>query len=293
MPKPRPLDAADAAHAAQVLAAIGELGSFSAAAARLGLTPSAVSKAVARAEQRLGVRLVNRTTQRVAFTDAGEAYAARGRALIADLDALERETSARDEVVRGVLRVAAPTVYGALRVAPVAAEVQRAHPELAVHLSCDDRVADIVVDRIDVAVRILATPPAELVARALADDRRGLYASPAYLHRARSPKALAELAAHAAISYSGAACVPELRAARVAFATDNILAAREAARAGVGIVELPEYLAEADVADGRLREVLPGAFAVTRKIYALYLPSRYVPKRVRAFVAALVAASKH
>ncbi len=279
-------DVTDATHGLQLLVAIADGGSFTAAATRLGLTPSAVSKGVMRVETRLGVRLLQRTTRRVSLTDAGEAYVARGRQLMADFEGLEREVSSRDKTMRGTLRVSAPTVYGSVKVAPLLVELARKHPELDVHLKCEDRLVDMVVERIDVAVRMVSTLPAEFVARALTDDRRGFYASPAYLRGARAPKTLDDLGSHALIAYSGAP--NRVRRGRAVFATDSILAAREAARGGLGIAELPEYLAREDVAAGALREVLPGALPVTRKIYALYLPSRYLPPQVRAFVELLV-----
>jgi LysR family transcriptional regulator, transcriptional activator for dmlA len=282
----RPSDVADATHGLQLLVAIADGGSFTAAGARLGLTPSAVSKAVTRVEARLGVRLLQRTTRRVAFTDAGEAYVARGRQLIADFERLERETASRDKTMRGTLRVSAPTVYGSVRVAPVLVALARKHPALDVYLKCEDRLVDMVVERIDVAVRMLSTLPAEFVARALTDDRRGLYASPAYLRGAPAPRTMDDLASHALIAYSGAPST--VRRGRIVFATDSILAAREAARGGLGIADLPHYLARDDVGAGFLREVLPGALRATRKIYALYLPSRYLPPQARAFVDLLV-----
>jgi DNA-binding transcriptional LysR family regulator len=276
----------DAAHGLQLLVAIADGGSFTTAAARLGLTPSAVSKAVTRVEARLGVRLLQRTTRRVALTDAGEAYVARGRQLIADFQGLEREMSSRDKTMRGTLRVAAPTVYGSVKVAPLLVALARKHPALDVHLKCEDRLVDMVVERIDVGVRILSALPAEFVARSLAEDRRGLYASPAYLRGTRAPKTLDELASHSLITYSGGSTM--LPRGRVVFATDSILAAREAARGGLGIAELPDYLACDDEAAGSLRQVLPGVLPATRKIYALYLPSRYLPPQVRAFIDLLV-----
>ena len=287
MPKDgKSIDIADATHGLQLLVAIADSGSFTAAGARLGLTPSAVSKAVTRVETRLGVRLLQRTTRRVAFTDAGEAYVARGRELIADFEGLERETSSRDDIVRGTLRVSAPMVYGSVKVAPLLVGLARKHPALDVQLMCEDRLVDMVIERIDVAVRILSALPAEFVARPISDDRRGLYASPAYLRGARAPKSTGDLASHALITYSGGSSM--LRRGRVVFATDSILAAREAVRGGLGIAELPDYLARDDVAAGALREVLPGAVPTTRKIYALYLPSRYLPPQVRALIDLLV-----
>src|SRR5262245_23214520 len=221
----RSSDVAEAAHGVRLLVAIADAGSFTDAGARLCLTPSAVSKSVTRVEARLGVRLLQRTTRRVSFTDAGEAYIARGRQLIDDFEGLERETSSRDDTMRGTLRVSAPTVYGSVKVAPVLVALARKHPELDVHLKCEDRLVDMVAERIDVAVRMLSELPAEFVARALAEDRRGLYASPAYLRAARAPKTTDDLASHVLIAYSGAPTA--LRRGRVVFATDSILAARE------------------------------------------------------------------
>lgn len=283
-------DVAEATHGLQLLVAIADAGSFTAAGARLGLTPSAVSKAVTRVEARLGVRLLQRTTRRVGLTDAGEAYVARGRQLIADFEGLEREMSSRDDTMRGTLRVSAPTVYGSVKVAPLLVALARKHPALDVQLKCEDRLVDMVIERIDVAVRILSALPAEFVARALTEDRRGLYASPAYLRGARAPRTLDDLASHALITYSSGSTMR--RRGRVVFATDSILAAREAARGGLGIAELPDYLARDDAAAGALREVLPGAVPATRKIYALYLPSRYLPPQVRALVELLVRDAK-
>jgi len=278
------IDAADTAEGLKLLVAIADLGSFTAAGERLGLTPSAVSKGVARTEGRLGVQLLQRTTRRVSFTEHGEAYIARGRRLLDELVEMDREAASREGSVRGTLRVAAPAVYGAWKVAPLLAELQRRHPALDVQLRCDDRIVDMIAERIDVAVRLLVTPPAEFVARPLADDRRGLYASPSYLRRAHLPKTPDDLAAHAAIRYSGASAASQRPRGRVVFATDSVLAAREAALAGLGIAELPEYLTVDDVQAGRLREVLPGTMPATRKIYAVYLPSRYLPAHVRACV---------
>jgi DNA-binding transcriptional LysR family regulator len=285
-----PPNVGDAAQALQLLVAIADLGSFTAAGHRLALTPSAVSKAVSRTEARLGVQLVKRTTRRVALTDHGEAYVARGRHVLAEIEAVERDATSREGTVRGTLRVSAPAVYGAMKIAPVLVAIQHEHPALDVHLRCEDRMIDMVVERIDVAVRILATPAAELVARPIADDRRGLYASPSYLRRAPVPKTPEDLAGHAVVTYSGESASPTGKRGRVVFATDSVLAAREAALGGLGIVALPEYLAAFDVAAGRLREILPGSVPTTRRIYVMYLPSPFLPPHVRVCVEALTRA---
>jgi DNA-binding transcriptional LysR family regulator len=129
------------------------------------------------------------------------------------------------------------------------------------------------------------------VARVVADDARGLYASPSYLRRAHLPKSPDDLAKHAAITYNGEpSTLSTWRRSRVVFATDSVLAAREAALGGLGIVVLPHYLAEDAVAGGRLREVMPGSVPATRRIYVVYLPSPFLPPHVRAGVDALTRA---
>ena len=287
-PSAPPGDAGDAARALQILVAIADLRSFSAAAERLSLTPSGISKAVARAEARLGVQLVKRTTRKVALTDHGEAYLEPGRRVLAEIEQLDRDAASRDGAVRGVLRVSAPAVYGALKVAPVMVALGREHPALEVHLRCSDGLLDLVAERIDVAVRILASPPAELVARAVADDARGLYASLSYLERASAPETVEDLAGHATITYGGEpAALSTWKRGPVVFATDNVLAAKEAALGGLGLVALPHYLASDEVAAGRLSEVLPGAVPATRRVFVLHLPSPFQPPSVRACVNAL------
>jgi DNA-binding transcriptional LysR family regulator len=274
------------------------------AAAALRLTPSAVSKAVARVEARLGARLVQRTTRRVSLTDLGQTYVERGRTVLAQLDKIEREVIARDDTVRGSLRIAAATIYGSLRVAPLVARFQRENPQVDVDLRCNDDLVDLVEDRVDVALRMIAAPPPEVVARRLEPDRRGLYASPAYLERSPKLRDVDDLAVHAAVHYlrydagNGRRVEWQLLAkgeqrrvrSVVAFSSDSVLAVREAARAGLGVAELPKYLADRDVEDGLLREVLPGSLPVRRSVFAMYLPSKYLPQRTRAFVAFLVKA---
>jgi DNA-binding transcriptional LysR family regulator len=298
------MDSVDVTRTLCLLVAIAEGRSFSVAAAALRLTPSAVSKAVTRVEARLGARLVHRTTRRVSLTDLGQAYVERGRTVLAELHQIEREVTARDDTVRGSLRVAAPTIYGALRVAPLVARFQREYPQVDVDLRCNDDVVDLVGDRVDVALRMIAAPPAEVVARRLEPDQRGLYASPAYLERCRSVRDVDDLALHAAIHYlrydagAGRSVEWQLMAngaqrrvrSVVAFSSDSVLAVREAARAGLGVAELPMYLADRDVEEGLLREVLPGSLPARRSVFAMYLPSRYLPQRTRALVAFLVKA---
>lgn len=276
-------DLRDTVHTLRALTAIAETGSFTRAAERMGQTPSAISKTIARAEQRLGVRLVQRTTRRAQLTADAAQYLARGRELLGELAALESSLVDRSTTMRGRVRISAPSVYGALFVAPVVAAVRRDHPELRIDLRCEDRMVDLVSDGVDVAVRFLSAPPEGLVAKPLHDDDRGLFASTAYLRAHAAPRTLAELDRHARLHYGA----PR---AEAAFASDSVLAVREAARAGAGIAELPRYLAAEDLAHGALVEVLPGTMPARRRVYAVYLPARPQAARVRVVIERLIAA---
>lgn len=289
------IDLRESTWALQTLLAIASSGSFVGAGERLGISASGVSKAVTRAESRLGVVLVRRTTRKLSLTDLGRAYVARGERIVADLRTLEREVSSRDTKVEGTLRIAAPTVYGPMRLAPHLARLSRAHPRLAIELRCSDRMLDLVEDGIDVAIRMVAAPPEGLVARVLEDDRRGIYASAGYLRRKRAPSTIDGLARHRGLVY-GPTPEPALTlrlvgpagpttvSLGVAFYSDSILAVKRAAVLGLGVAVLPTYLADKDVARGRLVELFPGALPSTRKVFALTHPGSRMPARVRALL---------
>lgn len=288
------IDLRESTRALQALLAVAAEGSFVGAATRLGITPSGVSKIVTRAEARFGTRLVRRTTRKLSLTDVGRAYVARGQRIVDDLRALDRELSSRDTRVEGNLRVAAPTVYGPLRIAPILARLQRAHPRLGVELLCSDRRVDLVEEGIDVAVRMTATPPLDLVAREIEDDRRGLFASARYVDRKRPPATASALARHRLLHYGtapdgvvglalgqGGATTVSMK---VAFSSDSVLAVKRATMLGLGIAVLPTYLVRAEVARGKLVELLPGAIVPSRKVYAITHPGSHMPARVRAFL---------
>jgi len=292
---PSGIDLRESTWALQTLLAVAETGSFVAAAKRLAMTASGVSKAVTRAEARLGVVLVRRTTRKLALTDLGRAYVARGGRIVEELRALDREVASRDTKVEGVLRVAAPTVYGPVRIAPYLARLSRAHPRLVIDLRCSDRPVDLVEDGIDVAIRMTARPPPELLARELEEDRRGLFASPAYLARRRAPKTFEGLARHRGLFYGPTAesalvstLVDGERRVRVAlpvvFSSDSVLAVKRAATLGLGVALLPAYLVGGDVRRGKLVELFPGCLPPARKVYALTHPGSRMPARVRALL---------
>lgn len=288
--------------------AVGQLGemraflevarrqSFSAAAKALGLTSSSVSKQIARLEERLRVQLLLRTTRRVSLTEAGHVFAERAGRILADVEEAERAVADLDGTPRGMLRVSAPTVIGQIRVAPAVLACRAKYPELRLELDLNDRLVDLVAERIDVAVRVVAEiSPASLVARRLADDVRVLCASPRYLRRRGTPRRLEDLADHDCLTLN---LEPVARWTLIGPEGERVIAVngplrssdtvtlREAAVAGLGIANLPDYVVHEQLADGTLRRVLPEYSQSKRAIYAVYAtPARAA---VRAFVETLV-----
>jgi len=280
------------------LAAVEE-GSFSRAATKLGLTPSGVSKLVARLEEKLDVRLFHRTTRQMQLTDIGTFYLDRARRIFDDVRALEDEIERSTDEPRGLLRVTAPAVLGHHRVLPAVISFRKAFPEVKVDLLFVDHLVDIVDERIDVAVRMTASPPLSYVAKKLGDDRRRLCASRDYLARRGRPARPSDLQKHDCLVFitEGAPVSWKLRSeagkpvsVRVCgpLQANNTLSLRQAALAGLGIADLPSYLVADDVRAGRLEPVLEDFVAPERAVYALYAAGASLPARSREFVKLLV-----
>ncbi|WNG46671.1 LysR family transcriptional regulator [Archangium minus] len=280
-----------------ILVAVVDAGSLSAAAAKLGMTSSAVSKQLSRLEARLGIRLLQRTTRRMQLTEAGARYCERARSILESIESVEREAESVQDTPHGTLRVTAPTVLGQVQVMPVVLAFQHAYPAVKVHVELSDRRIDLVEEGIDVAIRMTAQPPSAFVARRLGDDRRVLCASPDYLARAGRPRRPSELTDHDCIVFVAGQPVEtwHLRATEDAEHTspirvsgrlhvNNTHALRQAALAGLGIADLPRYLVEEDLAAGRLEAVLGRFIPVGRGVFAIYAPAPYVTAKVRRFV---------
>lgn len=280
-----------------ILIAVVDAGSLTAAAAKLGMTSSAVSKQVTRLEARLGIRLLQRTTRRMQLTEAGARYCERARAILESIESVEREAESVQETPHGTLRITAPTVLGQVRVMPVVLAFQHAHPTVKVHAEFSDRRLDLIEEGIDVAIRITAQPPPAFVARRLDHDQRVLCASPGYLAQRGRLRRPADLANHECIVFVAGQPVEtwHLRPTEDAEHTtpirvsgrlhvNNTHALRQAALAGLGIADLPRYLVEEDLAAGRLEAVLERFVPVGRGVFAIYAPSPFVPAKVRRFV---------
>ncbi|MBZ4332308.1 LysR family transcriptional regulator [Corallococcus interemptor] len=277
-----------------VFVRVVEDGGFSAAARRLGLTPSAVSKQVAHLESRLGARLLRRTTHHVSLTEAGRVFHEHCRRVLAELEDAALSVTALDEAPRGLLRIAAPAVLGEVHVGAMAAAFQAAHPEVRVDLDASDRLVDLVEEGFDVAIRIAdALEDSTLVARRLGPEQRLLCASPAYLQRRGTPRTPEALLEHDCLTFKrghtpmawqleGPDGGHRLRVSGP-FQSNNNLILRQAALQGRGIANLPGYLVLDDLRAGTLVTLLPRAPVAGRSIFLVHPHRRLIPAKVRAF----------
>ena len=276
--------------------------SFAGAARELGLSPSAVAKNVARFEGGLGVRLFHRTTRQVTLTADGETLFERCARILAEVEALEVTAEGRQAEPRGVLRIDLPRAYGRRVVVPVIAQLTERYVQLEVDARFSDRHVDLINDGLDAAVRIGGLADSGLVARPIDEQILILFASPAYLARAGTPRTPADLGDHRCIRYrlptSGRLRPWEFRSGRRTLQLDIASpmqlndgdALVHAALAGAGIVQAPSYMVEEALANGELVELLAEYRRPPMPISVVYPSQRQVPLRVRALIDALVAA---
>lgn len=269
-------------------------GSFSRAAIRLGLSKSAVSKQIARLEDRLGTRLLNRSTRRLALTEAGARLYERCQRIIAEAEAAEAEAGSMQTEPSGLLRVSTGVSFGQLQLAPRLPALLDRHPGLSLDLVLNDRVVDLVEEGYDVALRIADLADSPLIARRLAPVRRILAASPAYLERHGPPRTPRDLQEHVCLGYSlsaggtvwtlhGPDGVHKHRyQPRVMANNGDSLAAMAAA--GVGIVQMPTFILARYLRQGTLVPVLPTHESPPVALHAVYPPGRPLAAKVRAFI---------
>jgi len=278
-----------------VFVQVVESGSFTAASDRLGLSRSVVSKYITRLEDRLGVRLMNRTTRRLSLTEAGQTFFTGSQRGLQEIETAETEVSRLQETPRGKLRLNAPMSFGILHIAPALPDFLRRYPDLSVDMSLDDRQVDLVEEGFDLAIRIAELPDSSLVARRLGPCRHVVCASPNYLELYGSPRTPDDLRKHNAITYRYQASPGEWRllSSEKHFVSipvtgsiqmNNSLAIREAVLCGAGITLIPTFLVGDDLKAGRLYEVLPEYRAQEISIYAVYPERRHLSPKVRAFV---------
>lgn len=279
----------------ELFARVVEAGSLSAAARTLRLSPAMVSKRLSRLEERLGVRLLHRTTRRLVTTAAGERFHADLLAILSATAAAEARLTDAAAVPSGVLRVSAPTSFGRLYVAPHLHRFVADYPAVSLALDLDDGFVDLLAGGVDCAVRIAASVPPGLAAHRLADSRRLLCAAPGYLAEHGTPASLAELRQHRLLAAAGQLPWRLASAGRGAtvegrsvVATNSSELVRELALTGVGIALRSRWDVHDALARGDLVRVLPAwEGSADVGIYAVHPPGPYVPPAVSAFVAFL------
>ena len=283
----------DRIDALRLFVRLAERGSFSAAAKELKVKQSTASKWIAELEAEWGVGLVERTTRSLHLTDAGRRLLAHATQLLGAFDDMARELRDKSPEPSGRVRLSVPVAFGRLFVVPAVAEFLREHPKVQAELVLDDRYVDLVDRGFDLAVRVGVPTDTSARARKLADGRRCLVASPAYVEAHGEPKAPRDLAAHECLVHGemDAATLWRFGRARGAeipvtvrgrVAANSSEAVHAMARAGLGIALLAEWLVADDLARGRLVSLLPGYPAPPAPVFVLTPPGRFMPAVVRA-----------
>lgn len=275
-----------------VFVAVLEAGSLAAAARRLGRSAPAVTRILSALEARVGARLIERTTRKLAPTEAGRRLADEARRVLSAYEAAIAPEEAG--VLRGTLRITAPLVFGRRHVTPVVSSFLEAHPELAVELTLHDRNLDLIEEGLDVAVRIGVLADSGLIVRKVGEVRRVLVAAPAYLARFGAPRRPADLAAHRTICSTARGLPPEWRFGgpgkgvlvrlKPRLSINEIDAVLTAVRDGHGLTHALSYQVAEDLAAGRLVRLLK-AFEPPPLPVQLVTPSaRHMPAKTRAFL---------
>ena len=270
--------------------AVAEQASFSAAARRLGLSTSAVSREIARLEDRLQTRLLNRTTRRVELTDAGRDFLARCRRLIDERDEALAAVQPDDQAPRGLLRLTCTVSYGERFVATAVNAFVRAHPEVRIELDLDNRLRDLIGDGYDLAIRFGHLTDSRLMARRLASRRLILCASPDYLTRRGAPRDLSEIASHDGLigssehwRFTEAGREVSLRPTG-RWRCNSGAAVLDAAMQGLGLCQLPEFYVAEAIGSGALVELLADQRPPDEGVWAVHPHPRHAPPRVRAMI---------
>jgi DNA-binding transcriptional LysR family regulator len=281
----------------RVFAKVVETGGFTSAAARLGISASMVSQHVKELEERLAVRLLNRTTRKVSLTEVGRAYYERCTRLLADLEETEQAVGDMHAAPRGALRLNAVPSFGILHLAPAIADFTARFPAISVELMLSERPVDLIAEGFDVAVRLEEMPDSSLIARQLAPCRMVVCGAPSYFERHGVPRTPADLTAHNCLTPAGNV-LPYYHAWHLTAADGTALnispignlrsnsgaVLKVAALAGHGLACLPTFFVGEALQSGRLVTVLDDYIAPPLTLRALYPHNRHLSAKVRAFV---------
>jgi len=284
----------------QAFVAVAESGSFVNAADVLETSKAAVSRYIAQLEERLGVRLMQRTTRRQSLTDEGNAFLAHCKEMLALILDAEEEIQNKRKHPTGLVRISAPLTFGILHLAPLWGKFTAMYPQVRLEISLSDRVVDLVDEGFDLAVRVARLPSSTLISRKLASTSLVVCASPKYLRGKVKPKHPNDLKNHSVISYSYLATGDEwvftapddsgeIRVkTQPKIRTNNGDTCRSAALAHQGIILQPTFIVRPDLQRGDLVALLPQFKSIELGIYAVYPSRKLVSPRIRAMVDFLV-----
>ena len=276
--------------------AVADAGSFSGGGQAIGLTRSAVGKAITRLEKRLGVRLLHRSTRKLSVTDEGRVFYEHCTRVVSLLEEAEASVGQKSATPTGLLRITVPEAFGRSHVLPLLGKYMAEWPDVQVEVNFGDRIADMIEDGFDLAVRIGAGgADTRLISRVVAEHRSVVCAAPSYLDARGRPGEPDDLAAHACLVFkSGTRKQPwRVRGADRSWSTvgtdgrlrlDSGEAIRDAAIAAMGIAYLPSFLVDDALADGRLEQVLKPFETQTIPILVVYPRKQYLPGKVRRLV---------
>lgn len=279
---------------AAFLATVNHQG-FTAAGKALGRDGSILSRRVTALEKRLGVRLLERTTRRLALTEAGEQFHRRMSVTLQTMVEIERDAADAAATVHGTLRITLPATFGRMWIAPIIPEFLKVHPGVRVEMAYEDRYVDLIAESFDVAVRIGSLADNRLIARKIAPDRRSLCASPGYLATHGVPASPSDLSRHACLGFGRLVSHPtwhlrngqKTTAVRASgpLVTDDACSLVQAAVAGTGIAMVSDWLAGPELHDGKLVAVLPDwTIDSEDAVHIVHASANLVPAKTRAFM---------
>jgi DNA-binding transcriptional LysR family regulator len=287
-----------------VFVKVVESASFAAAARHFGMSPAMVSKHVQSMEERLGVRLLNRTTRRVSPTEVGQNYYEHCQRILAEMENADRAAGDLQTVPRGLLRVTAPVSFSLRHIGPAIAEYLAAYPNVSIELSLDDPYVDLVEERFDLAIRVGRLADSSLTARKLCSVTMMLCAAPAYLQANGTPQTPDDLTKHNCLVYTYTTPQSAWRffdrdgeehVVRISgrFLANNGDALRAMALRGVGIILAPDFIVEEDVEAGHLIRLLPDYTTQETPVHAVYPHGRLMSAKTRTFIDFLAKRSDH
>lgn len=277
-----------------IFAKVVETGSFIGAARTLGIPKSTVSRKVAELEDRLGTRLLIRTTRKVQPTEVGRTYFEQAIRITADAEAADRAVHEAQDVPTGRLRVTTTMVFAQRHLAPLLGEFRKAYPRVDVEILAVDRMVDLVGERFDLAIRAGRMEDSGLIARRVGSGNTILAASPEYLRQAGTPARIEDLRGHDCLLlgsgptgqgwYLEGPDGPTTLSVTGPLIANDVEILRQAALVGLGIARLPVFMIGEDLAEGRLVEVLPGASPSNLGVYLVYPGGRQLSAKVRVFI---------